>query len=171
MLIRPIKDSDVPAIADIYNENWKITYRNLLPDSFLNGMTHEHSRDKWLKYLHTISHGGFVALDEKNQVIGFSAYKPYTDLENCILLDSLHIKKSAQGKGIGKALVLKIGEYACKSEYKKMAICIVKGNDRAERIYTHLGARFYKDFIDSFEGTPSNSTLLVWDDLSIFKSI
>jgi L-amino acid N-acyltransferase YncA len=171
MIIRTIKDRDVPAIADIYNKNWKITYRNLLPDSFLDGMTLEHSTDKWLKYIHTSFHGGFVALDENNQVIGFSAYKPYLDLESCILLDSLHITASAQGKGIGKALILAIGEHAYKNEYKKMAICIVKGNDRAEGIYTHLGAKFYKDFIDNFEGTPSNSTLLLWDDLSIFKNI
>jgi L-amino acid N-acyltransferase YncA len=171
MLIRQITDNDVPAIADIYNNNWETTYRNLLPDSFLDGMTREHSIDKWLKHIRTSSHGGFVALNENNQVIGFSAYKPYPDLENCILLDSLHITASAQGKGIGKALILAIGKYAFTSGYKKMAICIIKGNDRAEGIYTHLGARFYKDFIDSFEGTPSNSTLLVWDDLSIFKSI
>lgn len=39
--------------------------------------------------------------------------------------------------------------------YEKMSICIVKGNDRTERIYTHLGAKHYKDFIDDFEGPRS----------------
>ena len=169
MFIRPIKDIDIPAIAKIYNDNWENTYRNLLPDSFLDKMTQEHSNDKWLKYINTESQGGFVALDQDNQVLGFSAYKPYTDLKNCIMLDSLHIRASAQGKGLGKKLIFAIGEYAVKSGYEKMAICIVQGNERAEDIYKHLGARFYKNFTDNFEGTPSKSTLLLWDDLSTFK--
>jgi len=131
-------------------------------------MTYEHSKEKWLSYIHTDKQGAFVAVDENDMVIGFAAYKPHDDLKKWLLLDSLHILQSVQGGGIGKKLIFTIGKYAYDNGYEKMSICIVKRNDRAEEIYTHLGAKHYKDFIDDFEGTPSNSSVLLWDDLNMF---
>ena len=137
MMIRPIIDNDVEAIAKIYTDNWKATYQGLVSDSFLESMTYEHSKEKWLSYIHTDQQGAFVAVDENDMIIGFAAYKPYDDLKDCLLLDSLHILQSVQGGGIGKKMIFTIGEYAYHKGYKKMSICIVKGNDRAEGIYTH----------------------------------
>lgn len=170
MNVRPITDNDIQAIAKIYTDNWKTTYQGILPDSFLKSMTYEHSKEKWFSYIHTNKQGIFVAVDENDMVIGFAAYKPYDDLKKCLLLDSLHILQLVQGGGIGKKLIFTIGKYAYNNGYEKMSICIVKGNDRAEGIYTHLGAKPYKDFIDDFEGTPSNSSVLLWDGLNIFIS-
>lgn len=171
MDIRPVVDNDVKSIAKIYTDNWKKTYQNILPDSFLKNMTYEHSKEKWLSYINTNKQGAFVAIDENDMLVGFAAYKPYNDLNKCLLLDSLHILQSVQSGGIGKKLIFTIGKYAHSNGYEKMAICIVKGNDRAEGIYTYLGAKHYKDFIDDFEGTSSNSSVLLWDDLNMFISI
>jgi L-amino acid N-acyltransferase YncA len=167
MIIRPIIDNNIQAIAKMYTDNWKTTYQGILPDSFLKGMTYEHSKEKWLSYIHKDKQGAFVAVDN-DMIIGFAAYKPYEDLKKCLLLDSLHILQSVQGGGIGKKLIFTIGKYAYNNGYEKMSICIVKGNDRAEGIYTHLGAKPYKDFIDDFEGTPSNSSVILWNDLNMF---
>lgn len=171
MMIRPIIDNDIETIAKIYTDNWKATYQGLLSDSFLESMTYEHSKEKWLSYIHTDQQGSFVAVDENDMIIGFAAYKPYDDLKECLLLDSLHILQSVQGGGVGKKMIFTIGEYAYHKGYKKMSICIVKGNDRAEGIYTHLGAKHFKDFIDDFEGTPSHSSVLLWDDLNRFINL
>ena len=168
MTTRPIKDNNIHVIAKIYTDNWKTTYQSILPDFFLNIITYEHSKEKWLSYIHTDKQGAFVAVDENEMICGFAAYKPHDDLNKCLLLDSLHILQSVQGGGIGKQLIFTIGKYAYNNGYEKMSICIVKGNDRAERIYTYLGAKPYKDFIDDFEGTPSDSSVLLWDDLNMF---
>lgn len=168
MVFRMAADDDVQDIAKIYTDNWKVSYQNILPDSFLKNMTYEHSKEKWLSYIHADKQGVFAALDENGMITGFSAYKPYSGLENCLLLDSLHIMQSMQGKGIGKKLIFKTGRYARENGYEKMSICIVKGNDRAENIYAYLGAKHYKDFVDDFDGMPSDSSVLLWDDLNVF---
>ncbi len=168
MIIRPIRDCDIQEIAKIYTDNWKITYQGILSEAFLESLTYEHSAEKWLAYIHIERQGAFVAIDDNDRIIGFSAYKPYDDINKCLLLDSLHILQTVQGHGIGKKMIFATGEYAYNSGYEKMSICIVKGNDRAEGIYTHLGAKHYKDFTDDFEGTPSNSAVLLWNDLKIF---
>jgi len=170
MMIRPISDDDVRTVAELYTDNWKISYRNLLPDFFLNGLTYGHSEEKWLEYIHADEHGAFVAADENGKIIGFSAYKPDDDPEKCLLLDSLHVIRSVQGGGVGRKLIFATGKYAFENGYEKMSVSIIKGNDRAGEIYKHLGAKPFKDFIDNFEGTPADSSVFVWDDLSIFIS-
>ena len=45
----------------------------------------------------------------------------------------------------------------------------VKGNDNAKRIYEKMGAIHYKDFIDYFGDTESNSEKLIWNNLNYFK--
>ncbi|MBP2656058.1 MAG: family N-acetyltransferase [Firmicutes bacterium] len=168
MTIKLIMDKDIQAIAKIYTDNWKITYQGILSDSFLRSITYEHSREKWVSYIHTDKQGAFVAVDENDMITGFAAYRPYDDFKKILLLDSLHILQPVQGGGIGKKLIFTIGKYAYNNGYEKMSICIVKGNERAKGIYTHLGAKHYKDFIDDFEGTPSNSSVLLWNDLKMF---
>lgn len=121
---------------------------------------------KWLKYLNEKS-SIFVAYEEED-FLGFVASKKDEEEETCWYLDSLHITTNARGKGIGTKLIYKVGQHALKEGYKSMSICIVKGNDNAKSIYEKLGAIHYKDFIDDFGGTKSNSEKLVWKDLSIF---
>ena len=50
-----------------------------------------------------------------------------------------------------------------------MSICIVKGNDKAKGLYEKMGAKYYKDCIDYFGNTQSNSEKLIWDNLDCFK--
>jgi len=64
MNIRLIIDNDIRAIAKIYTDNWKKSYQNILPDSFLKSMTYEYSKEKWLSYIHTNKQGAFVAVDD-----------------------------------------------------------------------------------------------------------
>lgn len=167
MFIREIIKNDINDISKIYTDSWKTTYKNILPESLLKNMSYESSKEKWLSYINIKNHGGFVALDN-NKIVGFAMYKPENNLYKCLLLDSLHVIKSAQGKGIGKKLIFTIGKYAYDNKYEKMYIYIVKGNEKAEKIYNYLGARHYKDFIDNFDGSLSNSSILLWDNLNIF---
>ncbi len=168
MMIRPATGQDIPEIAKIYTESWKKTYRTLLPDAFLEGLTYEHAERKWMSYLRAEGQGIFLAAGGTGGVRGFSAYKPFPELERCLLLDSLHVRPAAQGNGTGKALIFAVGKYALEGGYRKMSICVMKGNDRAEGIYTHLGAKPRRDFTDDFEGTAVRSSLLLWDNLNAF---
>ena len=166
MIIREAVKDDIKNIAKLYITNWKETYKGLLCEEFLNKLTQEYGEKKWQKYLKE-GNPIFVAYEE-DVFLGFVACKKDEEVEDCWYLDSLHINKNSRGKGIGTALICKVGQHALKEEYKTMSICIVKGNDNAKMIYEKLGAVHYKDFIDDFGGTKSNSQKLIWKDLSIF---
>lgn len=168
MNIREANSEDIEAIANLYVMNWKKTYIGLLPDNFLNEMTVNGGIEKWNEYLAKEKNKIFVAYENEN-FLGFSACKEDEELKNCLYLDSLHVSETARGKGVGTKLIKTVGSYAYIKGYKNMSICIVKGNDNAKRIYEKMGAKHYKDFIDYFGNTESNSEKLIWDNLNCFK--
>ena len=167
MIIRNVVKNDVENIAKLYISNWKETYKDLLSKDFLESLNEEYATNKWFKYIEE-GNSIFVVYDEE-EFLGFVASKKDDDIENCWYLDSLHINRACRGKGIGTKLIKKVGQYAMHQGYEHMSICIVKGNDNAKNIYERLGAVHYKDFIDDFGGTKSNSQKLIWKDLSIFS--
>ena len=168
MNIREANAEDMELIANLYVMNWKKTYVGLLPDNFLNGLTVNDGINKWQEYLTKEKHRIFVAYENEN-FLGFSACKEDEELKNCLYLDSLHVSESSRGKGVGTKLINKVGSYAYIKGYEHMSICIVKGNDNAKRIYEKMGAKHYKDFIDYFGDTESNSEKLIWNNLNYFK--
>ena len=99
----------------------------------------------------------------------FRSCKEDKELKNCLYLDSLHVSETSRGKGVGTKLINTVGSYAYIKGYEHMSICIVKGNDNAKRIYEKMGAKHYKDFIDYFGDTESNSEKLIWNNLNYFK--
>ena len=123
---------------------------------------------KWQQYLNKEKHKIFVAYENQN-FLGFSACKEDEELKNCLYLDSLHVSETSRGKGVGTKLINTVGNYAYTEGYEHMSICIVKGNDKAKRIYEKIGAKYYKDFIDYFGDTESHSQKLIWNNLNCFK--
>lgn len=168
MNIREANAEDIESIANLYVMNWKKTYVGLLPDNFLNGLTINDGIKKWQEYLTKEKHRIFVAY-ENEKFLGFSACKEDEELKNCLYLDSLHVSEISRGKGVGTKLINTVGSYAYIKGYEYMSICIVKGNDKAKRIYEKMGAKHYKDFIDYFGNTESNSEKLIWNNLNCFK--
>ena len=166
--IREANAEDIEPIASLYVMNWKKTYVGLLPDNFLNGLTVNEGIKKWQEYLNKEKHRIFVAY-ENEKILGFSACKEDEELKNCLYLDSLHVSETSRGKGVGTKLINTVGSYAYIKGYEHMSICIVKGNDNAKRIYEKMGGKHYKDFIDYFGDTESNSEKLIWNNLNYFK--
>ncbi len=168
MIIKNADKNDIEKIANLYISNWKKTYNGLLSEDYLNNMTLEYCLHKWTKYLNNPSNKIFVAYKDES-FLGFTACKKDDEEDNCLYLDSLHVNKASRGKGVGTKLINKVCKYAIDRGYDRMSICIVKGNDNARKLYKKLGAVHYKDFIDDFGGTKSNSEKLMWNNLNCFK--
>lgn len=162
--IRPAKADDVKNIASLYVHNHRTTYKNFLPAEYFETLTQSYAENKWQSYIADKNNHVWVAEDE-SVFLGFAASTADEELTGVWYLDSLHVCEKSRGKGIGSALIQTVGKYAYEGGYKKLSICIVKGNDSAGALYRKLGARHYKDF----EGKLSHSEKLLWDNLKIFS--
>lgn len=154
---------DMEAVGLLYTQSWQRTYRGLLPDALLDGMTAQASTGKWARYLSQPGQYLYCAKAE-GQLLGFAACKPCSMPEGCLLLDSLHVAPAYGGQGIGSALIRRCTQLARKLGYPRLAVYVVKGNGHAQRLYQRLGAKILFDFLDPVDQAPSWA--LCWDDLS-----
>ena len=63
MIIRDAVYDDIDNIAELYISNWKETYKGLLSEDYLNGLTKDYAVEKWSKYLKN-GNQIFVAYEE-----------------------------------------------------------------------------------------------------------
>lgn len=164
LTVRTAKAEDVNKIAQLYVHNHKETYKNLLPAEYFETLTENYAKEKWQSYIADEGSRVWVA-EENGAFLGFVASTADEEFTDAWYLDSLHVCESARGRGVGTALIKAVGKYAFDNGYKKMSICIVKGNDGAGDLYRKLGARHYKDFT----GKMSHAEKLLWEDLEIFS--
>ena len=165
MEIRKARETDLDNIAELYIANWKETYKGLLPDEYLDSLDLPYGKGKWSSFLKEDGNHILVA-EEDSRFLGFGAFTPDCEIDDCLLVYSLHVCPKARGKGVGSALLAAIAEYAADSNFERMSICIVCGNDGAGNLYRKLGAEHYAYFTDDFNGTKSNSEKLVWNTLT-----
>ena len=154
---------DIEQIAKLYIKSWHKTYKGLLNQEYLDSLTEESVGERWNNYIKEPRHGIFVAVSEKEKVLGFGAFKPYHRIDDCIYIESLHVDESCQGQVIGSTIIRHIYAVGKEENYGQMAVCLVKGNDNARTLYTKLGAVHYKDKVDNFTGEISYSEILTWN--------
>lgn len=78
MIIRMASTADAVGIARVHVDTWRTTYRGLVPDAFLDGLSYETGRERWAKRLAEATSGQFVlvAEDDSGAVVGFAAAGP-----------------------------------------------------------------------------------------------
>ena len=166
MEIRFAGKEDLENIAGLYVRNHKTAYRGLLSDEYLNGLTVSGALEKWEKHLQDGVSVIWVAC-ERDHFLGFAAAMPDPKTEQAWYLESLHVTENARGIGVGTALIKTAAQYAYDHGYRKMSVCIVRGNDRAGSLYQRLGAEHASFFEDDFNGTVSASERLVWKEVPL----
>ncbi len=164
-MIRKAKENDIETISKIYIDSRRRTYKNILPNDYLNSLTYAQAEKKWTEYLENNNNVIFVHLDDTGTITSLAASKPYKHIKKCFYLDSLHVSPEFQSKGVGKSLIIKTAEFALENGYDSMSISFLRGNDKAEKIYQYLGAVYLNDIITYFDNTSAMSTVLIWKDL------
>lgn len=104
--------------------------------------------------------------------LGYVRGLPSPDVLGAFWLESLYLKEAARGKGLGRKLIFYMGDQVRRQGYNQMVIDVFAGNDRAEEIYRHLGAKLINDnFTEDINLFPVHAKLLLWDDLDIFAEV
>lgn len=165
--IRVAKVEDLASIARIRINNWRTTYKGLLPQSFLDELDYEKETQSWLNFSQTENHNVFVATDENDLIMGFVGIKPF-DSEMAIgEILALHTSEEFRGKGVGKALIYHSAEFFKNQNIKEMRLWVVVGNDAATAIYKHLGAEIYIERVDIINSTDVPEIGMKWNDLDL----
>ncbi|MFD2045444.1 GNAT family N-acetyltransferase [Ornithinibacillus salinisoli] len=169
MKIRKATSTDANAIAKVQVDSWKTTYRNIIPDEYLNQMTYKSREQKWANIISKQS--VFLAESDEGEVVGFSnggiersgKYPSYKGE-----LFAIYILAKYQRKGLGKLLLKPIIDELIKQGIFTMVVLVLEEN-RSRLFYESLGARVIGiEEIKIYEKR-LHELVYGWDDIRAIK--
>lgn len=163
--IRTAKLKDLHTASEIYVDSWQNTYPGMISQDYLDAMSVDHAEEKLVAYITEPSMRLFVAVNDDDIPIGILACSLYTEIDDCGIVDVLHISKDYKGYGIGTELVRRSASYMLDHDCHSMAVDVVTANINAVQFYSHTGAVGYERYMDMFDGTEADSLIMMWNDL------
>ena len=126
--------------AYVHCRAWKEAYAGIVDQAFLDGRTVEMS----VRMARRGAEMGIPTLlaVDGDRVIGFADYGPCRDgdMPGCGEVFAIYILRDYYGRGVGRALMDKA--LSGMPEYDKVAVWVLKENNRAIHFYERCGFRF-----------------------------
>lgn len=135
--ITPMTEADMDGKAFVHYTSMQETYPGIFGDDYLAGQTLEKCRAVARKWP-----DGVLVAKVNGQVVGFAGYGAARDpaLQDCGELFALYVLKAYHGSQVGYALTCAVTNAL--RQYKRIAVQVAQGNDRAIRFYQRFGFRF-----------------------------
>lgn len=147
IIIRNIKDEDIPSVVDIQINGWKMAYKGIIDDKYLNSMNRDERIKKRKK---DYKENGFIVAELDKKIVGFCRYidsNKYThevqDID-CELI-ALYVKPDLKYNGIGTKLFQFVIDKFKNINKKKMIIWCLKDNEPSKKFYKKMGGTVIKE--------------------------
>lgn len=164
-MIRRATADDIPGLARVHRETWHATYRGIVPDEYLDGLTVEKSIGFWERVFSNTDRTGveFVTLDE-DLVVGFVSGGPARNLPDLGgEIYALYLLPEAQGTGTGRALMETMVAWLRSNGLHRYGVWVLAENP-TRRFYAHLGGRQSEVKTITIGGEELVEELYVWDE-------
>lgn len=158
-LIKPMEsEAEIEGKAYVHYQSWHETYAGLVDAGYLQGVTLEKCTELARRWPDNV----LVAKDG-DRVIGFVGYGAYRDdtLPEHGEIHSLYVLKAYHGKKAGHALLNAALQKL--SRHRKIAVWVLKGNDRAIRFYEKCGFYFDGTEAEIMLGTSNTEQRMIYD--------
>ncbi|HUU74156.1 MAG TPA: GNAT family N-acetyltransferase [Burkholderiales bacterium] len=133
--------ADVAAIADLHAESWRVAYRGMLRDDYLDREIFSERLALWEQRFQACAPNQYVAVTEiDGKVVGFACAYGDEDARWGSFLDNLHVSPEFKRRGIGKALMQQVGAWSAKEHPAcGMYLWVLESNSPAMQFYEKLG--------------------------------
>ncbi len=140
VIIRPAHFGDEEALARAYVDTWKVAYRGLLRQTFLDALTYEDVTVQWVRTLEQSDTISFLAQDEFQRIVGFiTAGKEGSGTTGFSSeVYTLYVLPSQQRRGTGSRLLRAASDALASAGHHSLIIWVLKGNP-AGAFYRRMG--------------------------------
>ncbi len=142
MKIRFARPEDAAGIAQVHVDSWKTTYKGIIADAYLDGLSVEQRWTHWEKRLKDPEHGEgvMVAENERGQICGFLDYgvDRETGRVHEAELYAVYLLQSEQRKGIGRKMFQSLLNELKTREYRSLMVWVLEQNP-AVHFYKRIG--------------------------------
>lgn len=158
-IIKPMEtEAEIDGKGYVHYKSWHETYGGLVDETYMRGVTLEKCRQiarQWPE--------NTIIAKDGERVVGFAGCGAYRDetLPGHGEVFALYVLRECQGRKAGYELMNAALERLC--AFQKIAVWVLKGNDRAIRFYERYGFRFDGAEAEIMLGTPSTELRMIYD--------
>ena len=167
--IRPAAVADARAIAQVRVDAWRATYRGMIPDAYLDGMSVDASETLWLRVLSAPNRVAavFVAEDATG-IVGFASGHRLAEpkLGFDAELSAVYLAPSAQRAGTGARMVATVAATLSSLGATGLIAWVIAANRRARAFYEALGGELLQEQPFQWDGMDLVEAGYGWRDLS-----
>ena len=141
-ILVPGSSRDADAVGVLQAESWRVSYRGIMPDGFLDAEAIEHRRAAWRERLSNENHRRWLlkAHDQAGELVGFACVELDAEPEWGALLDNLHVRPDRKGKGIGRRLFEAAREWSFEQlGHGALHLWVIEANREAQQFYSRVG--------------------------------
>ena len=128
-------------------DTWRTTYRGILPDDYLAGLSYQEREQKWHEDLSNSVRGEFtfVVEDDQAEIVGFATGGPERDGDPVYQgeLLAIYLIGRNQRQGLGRRLVHAVSQRLSHEGYEAMLIWVLAKNSSLA-FYEKLGGKVIK---------------------------
>jgi ribosomal protein S18 acetylase RimI-like enzyme len=166
--IRAARPADAEAIAALHVAVWRATYRDLAPAEAMQRLDVPFRQARWIEMLAQGTRTALVAEADGTIVgIGTAGAPTVPELGAHGEVLYLYVDAAFAGRGIGRALMHRLGLALQAQGYRSLALGVVVGNHGAVAFYAKLGGRAAGTYTDPGPIWRSRNQIMVWDDLKM----
>ncbi len=169
MTIREANKQDLFSIARVQVDSNRSSYKGIMPEHYLEGLTYESKAIEWDKRLfdNKATELMFVAETDNKNIVGFAAIS-LVETNNAYEreLYSIYILKEFQRIGIGKLLFKAIIERYIKNNVKSMMLWTLQDNP-SRAFYEQLGGNIVDKRIINRGGKELQQIAYAWEDITL----
>lgn len=135
-MIKNGTELDAEKIAKLKIENYKETYANIFPNSFLNKMSFEKEK---IKYIEGLKNRKVLLYYDEDKILGYVYYGKRKNHKEVLPnydgeIYAIYVDVNYQNKGIGTKLI-KSALYDLMNDYKKIILWCIDDNLQAMQFY------------------------------------
>jgi ribosomal protein S18 acetylase RimI-like enzyme len=142
MELRAAACSDASAIARLHANSWRLAYRGVLSDDYLDSQADRDRSDVWEGRLSSLAPGQSVfVLVDGACLIGFACVYADHHPDFGSFLNNLHVAEERLRLGCGTRLMSAVRDFCIElSPARPVYLWVVDSNRRAQAFYSRLGA-------------------------------
>ncbi len=149
MHIRLAQPSDAGGIARVHVDSWRSTYRGMMPDSYLAGLSYEQRENYWrslLMHSPETPQSIYVAEDDAGTIVGFACggiereHDPVYRGE----LYAIYLLADHQKQGIGRELTQAVAQRLLDAGIDSMLVWVLAENP-SRAFYESLGGQYVRE--------------------------
>lgn len=165
MIIRKANISDASGIAKVHVDSWRTTYKGIIPQSFLDGLSYEQRTKLWENNISDKPSMIFVAENE-GEIIGFvtGGTRNTNEEAGASDLTSIYLLEEWQGKSVGKKLLNQIMIDFLEQGYQKIYVDVLAAN-KTRQFYQYYGAEYVKTVQLNIAGKILDEEIYVWNNV------